>query len=403
MTIPTWARLQPMQARDPQEPHRTATPLELFFDLVFVIAVAFAGRALHHAEAEDHISTGIAGYLMVFFAIWWAWMNFTWFATSFDTDDWLYRVLTVVQMSGVLVLASGVPAAMDDGDLGVVTLGYVIMRIAMVTQWLRAARSCPSYRTTALRYAGGIAAVQVLWVGRLFLPDEYAVATFLALVVCELAIPVFAESGRTTPWHPHHIAERFGLFTIILLGESLLASANAIVGAIEESGNSASLLALSACALVIVASMWWIYFAVPQHDAITSLRGSFTFGYAHYVIFASAGAVSAGIEVAVDVREHDTLLSEVASAATVTVPVSVFVLSVWLLAIRPRCSGAANVALPAGALVVVAATFVPYTMVVVAAVLAAMVAALVKSGRSRPHTVQPVRLNRATGQGREAP
>src|SRR3546814_13727939 len=85
-------------------------------------------------------------------------MNFTWFASAFDTDDWLYRVLTILQMGGVLVLAAGVHDAMVDGEYTVVTWGYVVMRLAMVAQWLRVAASDPSSRGTALRMAAGIAA-----------------------------------------------------------------------------------------------------------------------------------------------------------------------------------------------------------------------------------------------------
>ena len=106
---------------------------------------------------------------MVFFAIWWAWMNFTWFASAYDTDDVPYRLLTLVQMAGVLVLAAGVPPAFDTPDFTAITIGYVIMRIAMVRQWLRAAASDPGRPTTALRYAIGISIVQIGWVARLAL------------------------------------------------------------------------------------------------------------------------------------------------------------------------------------------------------------------------------------------
>ncbi len=68
---------------------------------------------LHHAIAEDHVADGVVGYLLVFFAIWWAWMNVTWFASAYDTDDVAYRLLTFVQIAGVLVLAAGVPRAFD--------------------------------------------------------------------------------------------------------------------------------------------------------------------------------------------------------------------------------------------------------------------------------------------------
>ena len=102
-----------MEGRDPDEPHRAATPLELFFDLCFVVAVAQAAVALHHELADGHLIEGTVAYLMVFFAIWWAWMGFTWFASAYDTDDVLYRLLTFFQIAGVLVIAAGVPRAFE--------------------------------------------------------------------------------------------------------------------------------------------------------------------------------------------------------------------------------------------------------------------------------------------------
>jgi len=101
---PRWTRL--MRAREPDEPYRSSTPLELFYDLCFVVAVSLAAARLHHALGEQHIGAGLLGYLMVFFAIWWAWMNFTWFASAYDTDDALYRGTTLVQIAGALVLAA---------------------------------------------------------------------------------------------------------------------------------------------------------------------------------------------------------------------------------------------------------------------------------------------------------
>ena len=161
-----------MLPRDPTEEHRAATPLELFFDLVFVIAVSQAAAQLHHALSEGHVLDGITSYAMVFFAVWWAWMNFTWFATSFDTDDWLFRVLTIVQMAGVLVVAAGIESAFVDEDLTVVVGGYVLMRVVMVAQWWRASLQSPEHRRTTRTYAAGIGALQVLWVAMLFLPDS---------------------------------------------------------------------------------------------------------------------------------------------------------------------------------------------------------------------------------------
>ena len=161
-----------MRPRDIDEEHRASTPLELLFDLCFVVAVAQAADQLHAALSVGHFHTGIVGYLMVFFAIWWAWVNFTWFASAYDVDDLLYRLLTFVQIVGVLILAAGVAERVHTSDFATMTIGYVVMRIAMVAQWLRAASGDPAARQVALRYAAGIGILQVGWVARLFLPTR---------------------------------------------------------------------------------------------------------------------------------------------------------------------------------------------------------------------------------------
>src|SRR4051812_48918385 len=135
-----------MTARDTDEPHRVSSPLELLFDLTFVVAIAALTAQLGHGIAAGHALDELAPFLQVFFAIWWAWMNFTWFASSYDTDDVPYRLLTFMQIGGVLVLAAGVPSAATSGDFAAITVGYVIMRVAMVAQWLRAGRADPEGR-----------------------------------------------------------------------------------------------------------------------------------------------------------------------------------------------------------------------------------------------------------------
>ncbi len=203
------------------EQHRVASQLELFFDLAFVVAVAFAARNLHHDIAAHHVADGLVHFATGFFAIWWAWMNFTWFASAYDTDDVPFRLLTMVQMIGVVVMAIGI--AESGQGLGTVqVIGYCIMRTALVTQWLRAAREDPNHRTTCRRYALGIMVMQVYW-GVLTIAfggwsDAAALVGFAIGVVGELMVPRIAERAGMTPWHPHHIAERYGLFVIIVLG-----------------------------------------------------------------------------------------------------------------------------------------------------------------------------------------
>jgi low temperature requirement protein LtrA len=376
--------LRRMQPRDQSERHRVATPLELLFDLVFVVAVSQASQNLHHLISEDHVGQAVLSYLMVFFAIWWAWMNFTWFASAFDTDDWLYRVLTILQMAGVLVLAAGIHSAMVDFDFLVVTWGYVIMRLAMVAQWLRAAASDPASRPTALRFAIGIGIVQVLWVARIYLLDETAQFwTFFVLVAAELAVPAWAESRGRTSWHPHHIAERFGLFTLLLLGESLLASANAMFDALAEGEHLPQLLGLAASGLVVTAGIWWVYFAREQHGRLNGINAGFRFGYLHYVIFAAAGAVSAGVEVEIDEITGHALISHTIAGLALTLPIALFVLSAWAMLLRPSVSGWASACVVVAGILIGAAGLLPAGEYLVAALLLVAIVIVLEVDGSR--------------------
>jgi low temperature requirement protein LtrA len=378
-----WYR--PMVARTTDEEHRSATVLELFFDLCFVVAVASAASALHHEVTEDHVGDGVVGYATVFFAIWWAWMNFTWFASAYDTDDIAYRLTTLVQIAGALILAAGVPDAMDDADFTAITIGYVVMRLAMVTQWLRAAGTDPPHRRTALRYAVGITILQVFWVLRLFLPEELRYASFLVLAAAELAIPVWAERPAPTSWHPRHIAERYGLFTLIVLGECVLSSTLAIQAALEEDAVLADLATTAVGGLLTVFGMWWLYFSKESHGFLTSLRAGIVWGYGHYLIFASAAAVGGGLAVNVDYVTHHAAIGARGAAAAFTIPVALFLVAVWALQIRPLQLHHWHTSLvPATAALVLVSTFAPEPILVTGLLVAVMIGLSLVALHRRP-------------------
>ncbi|MGW5400997.1 low temperature requirement protein A [Streptomyces sp. NPDC003952] len=349
----------PMTARSRDEGHRASTPLELFFDLCFVVAIAQAGAQLVHSLAEGHPGTGVISYFFVFFGVWWAWMNFTWFASAYDCDDVPYRIATLVQIAGVLVYAAGVSRAFDQNDWTVPVIGYLIMRVALTAQWLRAAsgESGPA-RTAALKYAAGLILCQAGWVALLFAPDGSKRWLFLILVVAELMVPVMAERGHQTPWHAHHIVERYGLFTIIVLGETIAASTVAVKSALDEHEALGELLPIAAGGLLIVFAAWWIYFAVPMHEHLTSNREAIPWGYGHLLIFASGAAIGAGIEVAVEHAVGKAHVSQLAANTAVTVPSALFLLMVWLLHSRHFKRGLAQqLTLPVSALVVLACSW----------------------------------------------
>jgi len=366
----------PMVARDTAESARAATPLELFFDLCFVVAVAKASGRLHHATADGGAGAAVVSYVLVFFAIWWAWMNFTWFSSAYDNDDVPYRLLTFVQIIGVLILAAGVPRAFDHRDFDVVFLGYVVMRIGLVSLWLRAARHDLEHRTTALRYALGITLCMGWWLFVLLI--GWPVWAYLLGAALELTVPMLAERSAQTSWHPRHIAERYGLFTLIVLGESVLAATVAFQHAIDDRATSVTLYLTGAAGIVTVFGMWWLYFAKPAQWFLTSLRVAFTWGYGHYFVFASAAAVGAGIAVNVDRATHHADVSKAYAGAAVTIPVAVYLVVLWFLQVRPNAPGRMPTVLHLfAAALVLGSTFLSRPVVATAVIVAALVATMV--------------------------
>ncbi len=208
------------------------------------------------------------------------------------------------------------------------------------------------------------------WAAILVVPSEWRIAVFVIMVVAELAVPVWAERARRTPWHPHHIAERYGLFTLIVLGETVFAATTAVKSALGAGGATIDLSSVAASGLVIVLGMWWVYFGQHAQRILRSNREAFPWGYGHYLIFSSAAAVGAGLGVVIDYDTGHASISGTAAAAAVTVPVAIFLVSVWLLHIRPhRPPPALTVSYIAAAMAILATTFtglaLPLTAVLV--------------------------------------
>lgn len=332
-----------MGGRDPAEAHRTATPLELLFDLTFVVAFGMAADELAHYLAEEHVRTALIGFAFATFAITWAWVNFSWFASAYDTDDWVFRIATMVQMVGVIILALGLPdlfASIDAGDTvdnRVLVAGYVVMRLALVFQWLRAARQDPDRRPACLTYAKAVTIAQVGWIG-LLIADTTVAATLVfagLLTLVEFAGPWIAETRKGgTPWHAHHIVERYGLLVIIALGEGVvgtIASLSAVVGP-EGPGWSVDAVLVAVAGTALTFGMWWIYFVVPSGPILHAHRErSFGWGYGHIPVIGAVVATGGGLHVAAYFLEDHSALDVSATVLCVVVPVAVYVLGIFVL------------------------------------------------------------------------
>ena len=331
-----------MVGRDPKQAHRTATPLELLFDLTFVVAFAQAGDQLAHYVAEGHIGTAFWGFSFVVMSITWAWINFTWFASAFDTNDWLQRALTLVQMVGVLVLALGIRPvfhSIDAGeplDYGVLAIGYVVMRVAMVAMWVRVALQDPAHRRVALRYARFIGVVQIGWVAvALARIENTPVLVALIVLLWSAEIAGFTLAPRDprapkgsvhgTPWHAHHIVERFGLLVIITLGEGILGTIAAVSAVVENHGWTSEAVLLVVAGVGLTFGLWWTYFIFPSAPVLTRHRDrKWAWGYGHTVIFGALAAVGAGLHVAAYAAEGHIEIGTVGVVLAVVIPVFIF-------------------------------------------------------------------------------
>lgn len=332
------AGLARMTGRDPGEEGRAGSSLEIFYDLVFVVAFSVAGVQLADYLADGHFLAAIGGYLLVAFASIWAWINFAWFSSAFDTDDWFYRILTLVQMIGVGIVAIGLPdvfASIDADahiDLTVTVIGYIVMRVGMVTQWIRAAIQAPAYRQTALAYAVVTLIAQAGWIALIFLPTNLW-QTFVAvaiLVLVEIGGPYLAENRYlSTPWNPEHIADRYATLMVITLGEGVVGTVAVLQAQIGRGGWNVQTAVLGLAAMGVTFGMWWLYFSFPNGEVLRRRPGKcFGFGYGSMPLFIVCAAVGAGLHVVALWIEGHAHLGDVAVFSAVAVPVGLYCLGV---------------------------------------------------------------------------
>ncbi|WP_285115086.1 low temperature requirement protein A [Leifsonia sp. fls2-241-R2A-40a] len=298
-------RVRPMRGRDPKERGRTTTPLELLYDLTYVVAFAAASDMLAEQLSHGDIWPALGAYIFAVWAVSWAWLNFTWFTSAYGNDDLLFRIATIVQMVGVLVLTYGLPVSFERAAHGespnnlLMVIGYIIMRVPQILLWLRAAREDPDHRSNALSYVVIISIAQVGWLLTAIvpLPVGVTVTALIVLALFEMVAPVVAtRSYGFSPWNAGHLAERFALLTLITIGE-VIAGTTAAVGALtQQVGWSPEAVLIAASGLVTAAAVWWTYFLVPSR-AILERRPERAFGwrYAHLALFGSIAAIGAGL------------------------------------------------------------------------------------------------------------
>ena len=277
------------------EAGRRVTWLELFFDLVFVAAVAQVGIHLR----DDYSLGGLLRFSFLFLLIWWAWLGHTTFSTRFDTDDLVQRALTWLQMFLVAVMAINATGALDSRDSAGFAAAYSVMRFILVAQYIRA-RRIRQARALTIRYAGSCGVAAALWLVSALVPaPERFWIWALALAIDVLTPLVTTRHLVSVPHDAAHLPERYGLFSIILLGESMVA---VMTGMGRQEYWSPGAAASAILGMALVFTIWWWYFdgveAVGER-MIRSTRDAVRFhvwSYAHLPLYLAIAVAGVGIE-----------------------------------------------------------------------------------------------------------
>ena len=286
--------IRPAPMREFDEEARAATWLELFFDLCFVAAVAALAQGLH----ADPTLQGLWHFAALFVPVWWAWMQFTWFATAWDNDDLVHRLGMLTAMLIVIVLAAGIPRVYEGNDR-LFVFAYVGMQAVLVFMFARVLPHAGDARGFARTYLTGDAIGGLVMLSSMLVeaPARYWIWALALLVL--MATPVFAvRAYQGQAFDARHVPERYGLFTIIVLGESVIAVA-ASLGDVRLDGGAIGSALLG---FAIAAAIWWSYFETVSSTSLSRDRmlDSFLWGYGHLFGFAGIAATAIGVELAIE-------------------------------------------------------------------------------------------------------
>ena len=308
--------IAPLRLRAHQgESARKVSWLELFFDLIFVAAVAQVAEPLH----EHYSLSGVVRFATLFVLIWWAWTGYTVFATRFDVDDGVQRLLTLVQMFVVAAMAANAEDELHSRSSAGFMAAYAVLRLVLVAQYFRA-RHLPDARPLTTRYIVGHGTAALIWLASAFVPAPVRYALWATAFVIDLGTPWLALPHTVkVPPNPAHLPERFGLFTLILLGEAVIAVMHGMKSQ-EEWTLVAASSAFSGMALLFL--VWWWYFdlaAAASERFVRSHRDAVRFNiwsYAHFPLYLGLIVTAVGVQRIVTAAARWTLNGEEALLMT---------------------------------------------------------------------------------------
>ena len=294
---------------------RHATWLELFFDLVFVVAVA----ELAHLLEVNLTLGGLAAFVALFVPIWWQWIDFSYYADQYDTGETSFQAILLAVMFGIIVLALAIPDAFGEGATFFAAT-YAALRVVIIGLYLWAWRTVDEARELAGRYAASFVVALAVWIVSLFTPAPLRFGLWALALAIEITNgPITYATIRHVPRQVSHMDERFGLFVILVLGEAVIAVATGVGE--TEWRPEATLTALGGFGIAV--TCWWLFFSLADAEVInTALRGdrwallrSFVYGYSHFFVFAGITAAGVGSAAAIEAAANGELMSLGARAA----------------------------------------------------------------------------------------
>ena len=301
--------------------HRKVSWLELFYDLVYVATVVQLGNKL----SEDVSPTGFLGFVLLFVPIWWVWMGTTFYANRFAADDLAHHLLIFAQIFIVSALAIHVFDGLGETSAGF-ALSYAAARGILVIMYWRAARYVEVARSLARRYAMGFAVAALIWLISAFVPPPLRFVLWGVGLLVDFWTPLSPASIRLQkqlPPSPHHLPERMGLFTIIVFGESFMK----VIGGFSGHEIEFQRVIVALLGLVLVGSLWWVYFENVAERAVNWARGAQVWIYTHLPLQLSLVALAVGVYKLVTLH-HEGLPDEYRLLICVSVALALFTTSV---------------------------------------------------------------------------
>ena len=292
-TPTAWLRAPHLRTLADEEDRR-AGAYELFFDLVFVAAVAQVSVAL----AREPTPAGFARFAGLFVAVSWAWGGFTFYANRFDDDDVVYRLVQALAMLAIAVVAISVHSVMRGGHgSSEFAAGYAATRVCLLALYLRARRyASGAGRRLVDRYLVGFGTGAAMWLLSIAVPPPGRYWLWGAGLAIELATPLLGwRPLRGSAVNIAHVTDRFGGFFIIVLGESVVA----VVAAVAGTHFSVAAAVSAVAGFVVALCLWWIYFDLADTSVVGRGMLGLVFVYAHLPMLGGVAALAAGAKIAI--------------------------------------------------------------------------------------------------------